>query len=97
MHAGVITMQGTAEQLESVRRLYRERVLPALRTQPGFQQSFLLQDRASGKGFGVTLWESEQAARAAVEAMAEQRREGGQALGQGAPLQGEFFEVVEQG
>jgi heme-degrading monooxygenase HmoA len=97
MHAAVITMQGTAEQLDAIRRLYRERVLPALRAKPGFRQSFLLQDRSSGKGLGVTLWESEQAARAAVEAMAEQRREGGQAVGQGGPLQGEFFEVVEQG
>jgi heme-degrading monooxygenase HmoA len=97
MHAAVVTMQGTAEQLDAIRQLYRERVLPALQAKPGFRQSFMLQDRSSGKGLGITLWESEQAARTAVEAMAEQRREGGQAMGQSDPLQGEFFEVVEQG
>jgi hypothetical protein len=90
-------MQGTNEQLDAIREVYRERVLPTLKAKPGFRQSFLLQDRSSGKGMGVTLWASEQEARTAVEAMAEQRREGGQAMGQGGPLQGEFFEVVEQG
>jgi heme-degrading monooxygenase HmoA len=90
-------MQGTGEQLDAIRGVYRERVLPALKEKPGFRQSFLLQDRSSGKGMGVTLWASEQAARAAVEGMAEQRREGGQAMGQSGPLQAEFFEVVEQG
>ena len=97
MHAGVVTIRGDAEQLEHIRNLFRERVLPTLKTKPGFLESFMLQDRASGRGFGITLWESEQAARTAIESMAEQRREGGQVLGQNEPLEGEIFEVVERG
>lgn len=49
-----------------------------------------------GKGFGISLWESEQAAQAARDGMAERRREGAQVLGRDTPLDFQIFEVVER-
>ena len=96
VYAGVVTLEGSAEQLEQLGSHFRERVLPSLRAQAGFQGAYLLRDREGGKGFGISLWESEQAARAARDGMAERRREGAQVLGRDAPLDFQIFEVVER-
>jgi heme-degrading monooxygenase HmoA len=96
MYARVVTAQGAAEQFEELRRVYRERVLPTVRAQAGFQRAYLLVDRQGGKALGVSLWDSEQAALAAEQALTPQSQEGAQAVGQGSPLQGQIFEVVEE-
>ena len=96
MYAGVVTLQGTAEQLEHGRRLFRERVLPILQAQEGFRGYYRLLDRGGGRRVGITLWESERAARASRELLAQPRKEVAQAQGRDAPPEIQIFEVVEQ-
>ena len=73
MFARVTTGIGSPERIDDTARVYREQMVPALRQQPGFQGAMYLADRGSGKGISVTLWESEEAARAAEMQAAQMR------------------------
>ena len=97
MHARVVTFQGSPDRMQQeLRDRFRERVLPALQQQPGFQRVFVLLDRARGKVLGISLWESEAAAEAAMRVMEPIRAESAEALGAGAPT-GEAYEVLYSG
>jgi hypothetical protein len=69
MHARVVTFEGSSERMqgEDPGRRFRERVLPTLQQQAGFKGVYVLFNRARGKLLGMTLWESEEAARKAME------------------------------
>ena len=60
MFARVTTLQGSPERAEATVDQYRD-ALARFREIPGNSGAFLLVDASSGKGMGVTLWESEQA------------------------------------
>jgi heme-degrading monooxygenase HmoA len=60
VYARTTTITGSPDAADEGVELYRQ-ALSAFRQIPGFQGAFLLIDRASGKGIGTTLWESEQA------------------------------------
>ncbi len=59
MYARVIFSQYRPEQTDEVIRLYRESVVPEQRKQHGFKGVIVLNDRAAGKGFSITFWETE--------------------------------------
>jgi heme-degrading monooxygenase HmoA len=44
---------------EEVISLHRDSVVPACRQQQGFKGLYLLHDRKSGKGYTISLWETE--------------------------------------
>jgi heme-degrading monooxygenase HmoA len=95
MHARVVTFQGSPGQVqgEDRERHFRERVLPTLQQQAGFKGAYVLLDRQHGKMLGITLWESDEAARAAMGAMEPIRNASAQAFG--APsVAPESYEVV---
>ena len=58
MHARSTTLQSTPDQIPEIKRQIQERVLPALRLQPGFMRLLVLQD-TQGKLVTLTLWATE--------------------------------------
>ncbi|HZV49542.1 MAG TPA: antibiotic biosynthesis monooxygenase [Candidatus Dormibacteraeota bacterium] len=74
MYARTSTWRGTPEQLERWASHVKERVAPMVAGLPGNAGAYFLMDRATGSALTLTLWESEDAARASDEA-AEKSRE----------------------
>jgi hypothetical protein len=63
MWAQVIQGGTTPEQRDEMDRLVREKLIPALEEEPGFVGSLNLEDRESGHGMMIMVWETrEQAA-----------------------------------
>ena len=87
------TLQADPSKLEDGIRFFREQAITTARQQRGFQGARLLVDRQSGKAIAVTLWESEEAARAAESAMNQSRTQGAQMLGATTPTT-ELLEMV---
>ena len=54
MHARSTTLQSTPDQIPEIKRQIQERVLPALRLQPGFKRLLVLQD-TQGKLVTLTV------------------------------------------
>ncbi len=63
MFARVVTAQGKPGKAEEGIRGYRERLLPEIKKTKGFKQGYFLINRQTGKAIGVTLWETEEAAK----------------------------------
>ena len=80
-YARMTTLQVDPSKVEEGIRFFREQTLATARQQRGFQGARLLVDRQAGKAYAVTLWESEEAVRAAEGAMNQTRSQGVQALG----------------
>lgn len=74
-HARVVNIQGDPADADRGPQMIEERVIPALRNFPGFVGGFWLVDRDSGKGVGVTLFDSAENL-SASRPQAEQLREG---------------------
>lgn len=87
------TLQANPGKVEEVIRMHREQALATLRQQPGFEESRLLVDRASGKVMSVTLWASEAAARAGDTTLAQSRTQAAKLSGAPTPTT-EIFELV---
>ena len=97
MHARVVAFQGSPDRMQQeLPTRFRERVLPALQQQPGFQRVLVLLDRARGKVLAISLWESEAAAEAARRAMEPIGAESAEAMDASAPT-GEAYEVLYSG
>jgi hypothetical protein len=88
MHARATTVRVGQEVAEQAISQYRD-TLPTFRGMEGNRGAFLLVDRVSGRGIGVTLWENEQA-------MAETREQAEGLRQRAAELaRGEIESVVE--
>lgn len=81
MHARMSILEGSSDQVEEGMRHVRERVLPQLQQQDGFQGFVVFSDRQRGKIIGVSLWESEQAMQASEEVGDRTRSESAEAGG----------------
>lgn len=57
-HARVAEFEGDPNRIDEAVKLLETNVLPNVRNLPGFQGGFWIIDRASGKGAGVTLFDS---------------------------------------
>ncbi len=73
MYARTSTWTGTAEALERWASHVMERVAPMVAALPGNAGAYFFIDRAGGSGLTLTLWESEDAARASDEAAKKSR------------------------
>jgi len=62
--------EGPPEQLEKLIKYANETVIPAAKKLQGFKGGYWLADRKNGKGFALTLFESESALRASEDASA---------------------------
>ncbi len=74
MFARVTSAQLEPEQVETFVSMIRDQVIPRAQNLPGFKGGYWLVDRSTGKGIGVTLFESEEALDAS-EAQANRIRE----------------------
>jgi hypothetical protein len=94
MFARVATVYSQPDRLEEVIRDVREQTVPVVRLQKGFRGFYLLVDRASGQGKGLSLWETEEEERASRLAVAGPRDQAAQQGGASRPPALEFFEIV---
>lgn len=58
MFARVTTVQVRPDAIDEAITIFRDSVIPAAKSQNGFQTGYLLTDRATGKGVSVTIWDS---------------------------------------
>ena len=93
MFARVTVVQGSPDKIEQGIDSFNGAVLPAAKGVDGFKGALLLVDRTSGKGMGITIWESEDARRRGAEAVDEARAATIKAMGGQVPPV-EEFEVV---
>lgn len=61
MFARVISVTVRHGTVEEFARVYRERVMPAARSQPGFKGALLLANPGNDKVVSITLWETREA------------------------------------
>lgn len=61
MYARVVTVQIKPGMTEEATKIYQDSVVPASKEQPGSEGLFLLVDRGTGKGYSISLWDSEAA------------------------------------
>ena len=93
MYARVTVVQGSPDKVEKGIDSFNSEVLPAVKGVAGYKAAFLLADRATGKGIGITLWESQDALRRGAEAVDAARAATIKAMGGSVPP-AEEFEVV---
>jgi heme-degrading monooxygenase HmoA len=93
MHARLTVVQGSPDKIEKGIDSFNSEVLPAVKGVAGYKGAFLLADRETGKGIGITLWESHDALRQGAEAVDTARAATIKAMGGTVPP-AEEFEVV---
>lgn len=93
MYARVTVVQGSPDKIEQGIDSFNSQVLPAVKGVAGYRAAVLLADRATGKGIGITLWESEDARRRGGEAVDAARAVTIEAMGGTVPPV-EEYEVV---
>jgi hypothetical protein len=94
--AHVVRFKAPMEQLLGIgMQGFRERVVPALRELPGLRGTLVLLDRAEGEQLGITLWDTEEHARAAAIRLEPEREIGVVEMG-AASAPGNLYDVVVQ-
>ncbi len=93
MYARVSMVEGSPDKVEPGIDSFNSQVLPAVKSVDGFKGALLLVDRSSGKGIGISLWETEDARRKGAEAVEQARAATIQAMGGSVPP-AEEYEVV---
>ena len=58
MHARVLTAQAKSGQTDELIHIIGDSVLSEIKQEVGFKGILLLNDRATGKGISITLWET---------------------------------------
>ena len=59
MHVRAVTVQIQPRKTQEAIDVYNASVVPAAKSQKGFQGAYLMTDASSGKGLSITVWESE--------------------------------------
>ena len=59
MHARVVTNQLQSGKAEEWVRIFRDSIVLAAKEQPGFKGALAMTDSTTGKGIGITFWETE--------------------------------------
>ena len=83
MFARLTRFGGTPEQMDESLRHLRERIIPRIQQQDGYNGFIALGDREAGEVIGISLWESERALQAAEEEANRLRAETAEASGVG--------------
>ena len=60
MFARVTRMQVKSDKIDESVKIYNESVIPAAKSQKGYQGTYLLVDSKTDKGMAFTLWASEE-------------------------------------
>ena len=94
MHARISTLEMEPARIDDMVGLAKEQIVPALEQSDGFKGFTLMVDRQSGKGVGVSFWESAEALQASEEVGNTTREQAGEAGGATGEPQVDRFEVV---
>lgn len=94
MYARVTVVQGSPDKIEDGIGSFKSQVLPVVKSVDGYKAAFLLVDRSTGNGLGISLWETEDARRQAGEAVTEARAATIQAMGGTVPPVDEYEVAV---
>jgi len=60
MFARLTIVESSPEKTDELIKIYRDNVIPAAKSQKGYKGVLLLNDRKTGKGISISLWESEE-------------------------------------
>jgi heme-degrading monooxygenase HmoA len=60
MFTRLTIVQIKVDRMDEIIKIYEESIVPAAKSQKGFQGTYLLTDRNTGKGIACTLWDSEE-------------------------------------
>lgn len=60
MFARFTIVQVKLDKIDETIKLYEERVVPGGKAQKGYRGIYLFTDRSTGKGYSVSLWDSEE-------------------------------------
>jgi hypothetical protein len=66
MYAIAVSSQIQLDKMDEATSIFRDSVVPAYQQMNGFKNALLLLDPVTGKGLGISIWETE-ADRAAVQ------------------------------
>jgi heme-degrading monooxygenase HmoA len=81
MFARLTRLGGSPEQMDEGLRHLRERIIPRIQQQDGYNGFIALGEREAGEVIGISLWESERALQAAEEEANRLRAETAEASG----------------
>ena len=98
MFARVVTGEGpiAPDQIEAGIRVFREKTVPMYQELAWFRAAYMLLDRTAGKGGTVTLWETEENAKAVDAALAPLTAQVTQQLNVTQPLKTEIYEAAAE-
>ena len=60
MFARFTIVQVNVDTVDEVIALYEDSVVPAAKSQKGYRGAYLFTDRKTGKGYSISLWNSEE-------------------------------------
>ncbi len=60
MFARITSIQVKTEYIDHVIKIYEESVVPAAKSQKGFEKIYFCLDRETGKGHSITMWENKE-------------------------------------
>ena len=60
MFARIVTVQLISDTMDEAIKFYKENMIPAAKSQKGYQSGYLLTKRKTGKGISVAFWDSEE-------------------------------------
>ena len=60
MFARLTIVQVKLENMDETKNIYGESVVPAAKSQKGYQGAYMLVDRETGRGVSISLWDSEE-------------------------------------
>jgi len=60
MFARFTIVQVNIDKMDEVIKLYEDNVVPAAKSQKGYRGIYLFTERKTGKGYSVSLWDSEE-------------------------------------
>ena len=60
MFARFTIVQSAIDKIDEVIKLYEDSVVPAAKSQKGYRGAYLFTDRQTGKGYSISLWDSEE-------------------------------------
>ena len=60
MFARFTIVQSAIDKIDEVIKLYEDSVVPAAKSQKGYRGAYLFTDRQTGKGYSISLWDTEE-------------------------------------
>ena len=60
MFARFTIVQGNPDKVDEIIKIYEDSVVPGSKSQKGFCGIYLFTDRKTGKGYSISLWDSEE-------------------------------------